>query len=255
MKDISIQVRTTAAMLATAATLLTGCQKRSEVVTPEKGADLAKASLPTAPAFAPDHQITALFLDRSLPPEVRSALANPRVHAILQGIWESGKTDQPFSYVRNGYPPADGAQTVVVLQHLMNEALPSIVQHGRAHHRELLKVADTQAMPWRQDTIGMAAWLKSYLDAPLPPLDLDGDFGRRCHKRRAMMTQIANITSHFPHSKEDAGANDTAIGPRTLRLFTETKPAFRRYFEADSAAVTLSHNEAVRLPDTGKAAR
>jgi hypothetical protein len=199
--------------------------------------------------------MTALFLDRSLPPQVRSALVNPRVHAILQGIWESGKTEQPISYVRNGYPPADGSQTVVVLQHLMNVALPSIVQQGRAHHRELLKVADAQEVRWRQDTLGRAAWLKSYLDAPLPPLDLDSDFGRRCHKRRAMMTQIANITSHFPHAKEDAGANDTAIGPRTLRLFTDTKPEFRRYFEADFAAVALSHNEAVRIADAGRAAR
>jgi hypothetical protein len=64
-----------------------------------------------------------------------------------------------------------------------------------------------------------------------------------------------NMTSHFPHAKEDAGANDTAIGPRTLRLFTDTKPEFRRYFEADFAAVALSHNEAVRIADTGKAAR
>lgn len=255
MKDISTQVRTTAAMLATAATLFTGCQKRPEAVAPDKGADLAKASLPTAPALAPDKEITALFLDNGLPREVRSALVNPQVHAILHGIWESGKTEQPISYVRNAYAPADGAQTVVVLQHLMNVALPSIVQQGRAHHNELLKVAETQAMPWRQDTLGTAAWLKSYLDAPLPPLGLDGDFGRRCHKRRAMMTQIANLTSHFPHTKEDAGANDTAIGPRTLRLFTETTPAFRRFFEADFAVVVLSHNEAVSRSEARPPAR
>jgi hypothetical protein len=81
---------------------------------------------------------------------------------------------------------------------------------------------------------------------PTTPLALDGDFGRRCHKRRALITQVANITSNFPHTKEDSGANDTAIGPRTLRLLTETKPEFRRYFEADFAVVALSHDEAAR---------
>lgn len=246
MKDISSHIKNTAAILATAATLLTGCHKRTEAVAPEnEGANLAKASLPVAPALAPDKQITALFLDPRLPAEVRSSLMNPRVHTILQGIWESGKTQQPFSYVRNAYEPHEGAQAVVVLQHLMNVSLPSIVRQGEAHHTALLKLAQTQASPWRADTLATAKWLKSYLETPAPPLALDGDFGRRCHKRRAMITQIANITSNFPHSKEDAGANDTAIGPRTLRLLTETKQEFRRYFESDFAIVTLSHNEAV----------
>ena len=80
---------------------------------------------------------------------------------------------------------------------------------------------------------------------PAAPLALDGDFGPRCHKRRAMITQIANLTSHFPHIKEDSGSNDTAIGPRTLRLLTESRAEFRRYFEADFAIIALSHNEAV----------
>ena len=70
-----------------------------------------------------------------------------------------------------------------------------------------------------------------------------------------MITQIAAITSNFPHSKEDAGANDTAIGPRTLRLLTETKKEFRRYFESDFAIVALSHNEAVSASGLGSPSR
>jgi hypothetical protein len=256
MKDISNHIRNTAAVLATAATLLTGCHKRTEAVAPEKeGASLAKASLPAVPALAPDREVTALFRDPGLPAEVRSSLMNPRVHAILQGIWESGKTQQPLSYVRNAYEPHEGAQTVVVLQHLLNVGLPASIQQGEAHHHALLKLAQTQASPWRADTLSRAKWLKSYLETPAPPLALDGDFGRRCHKRRAMITQIANITSNFPHSKEDAGANDTAIGPRTLRLLTETKQEFRRYFESDFAIVALSHNEAVSASGVGSPSR
>lgn len=255
MKDISTQVRNTAAIIATAATLITGCQRRSEVVAPEKGTNLAKASMPAGPTLSSDKGITALLRDPSLPVEVRASLMNPRVHAILQGIWESGRTEQPISYVRNAYPSTEGAQTVIVLQHLLNVALPPTLQHGREHYEAMMKLAATQTSRWRDDTVSQARWLKSYLDTPAAPLALDGDFGRRCHKRRAMITQIANITSHFPHSKEDAGANDTAIGPKTLRLLTETKPEFRRYFEADFAVVALSHDEAVSASSARRPAR
>ena len=255
MKDISTQLRNTAAIVATAATLFTGCQKRSEVVSPEPGTNLAKASLLVSPALGADKQITALFHDPGMPAEVRASLMNPRVHAILHHIWESGKTEQPVSYVRNGYPPADGVQTVMVLQHLLNVALPPTLQQGRVLYDSLLKLADSQTSRWRSDTLTQAKWLKSYLDAPAAPLAVDGDFGPRCHKRRALLTQIANLTANFPHVKEDAGANDTAIGPRTLRLLTETKPEFRRYFESDFAVVALSYEEAANTQSDRRPAR
>ncbi len=250
MKDISLQIRNAAAVLATAATLLTGCHKQSEAPTPEKSAEMSRVSLPPAPTLGPDIEVMSLFRDPGLPPEVRSSLMNPRVHAILQDIWESEKRAQPFSYVRNSYPPADGVPTVIVLQHLLNVALPPTLQQGRAHHEDLLKLAATQTSPWREDTFARAKSLKSRL-GPVPLLELDGDFGPRSHKRRALITQIANITSNFPHIKLDAGANDTACGPRTLRLMTESKPEFRRYFEVDFAVVALSHDEAA----TGDPAR
>lgn len=255
MKDISTQVRNTAAVVATAVTLLTGCQKRAEVSAPEPSGEQVRATLPAAPALSSDKQLAALFSDPALPAEVRSSLMNSRVHAILQNIWESGKTEQPISYIRNAYPSAEGAQTVIVLQHLLNEALPLTLEKGTKHYDALLKLAATQSSRWREDTLSHARALKSYLDLPASPLALDGDFGRRCHKRRAVITQIANITSNFPHSKEDAGANDTAIGPRTLRLLTESRPELRRYFESDFAVVVLSHNEAVNGSSVRRPAR
>jgi hypothetical protein len=246
MKEMSTQIRTTVAVLATAATFLTGCHKRPETVAPEQGENLTTLTLPAAPVVAADKELAALFRDAGLPGEVRASLMDPAVHAILRGIWESGKTEQPFSYVRNAYPPDEGGKTVIVLQHLLNVALEPIIERGREHHKSLLSAADSQSSPWREDTLASARWLKAYLDTPTQPLALDGDFGRRSHTRRAMLTQIANVTSHFPHVKEDGGANDTAIGPRTLRLFTETKPEFRRYFEADFEMVQLSYEEALR---------
>ena len=246
MKEISTQIRTTAAVLATAATLLTGCHKRPETVARDQGENLSTSTLPAAPVVAADKELAALFRDARLPSEVRDSLMDPAVHAILRGIWQSGKTEQPFSFVRNAYPPDEGVKAVVVLQHLLNVALESTIERGREYHASLLATAESQSSPWREDTLASARWLKAYLDTPTKPLVLDGDFGRGSHKRRAMNTQIANVPSHFPHVKEDAGANDTAIGPRTLRLLTETKPEFRRYFEADFVTVQLSHEEALR---------
>lgn len=245
MTDISTHMRNTAAMLATAATLLTGCQRKTEAVAPANDTNLAQRALPAAPLLSPDREITKLLSDPALPGDVRSALMNPRVHAILQSLWESGKTDNPVSYLRNAYPSTEGVQTVVVLQHLLNIELPRTLQQGAEHRQALLKHADTQSSPFREDTLGTVRWINRFLDTPATPLALDGDFGPRCHKRRAIITQIANLTSQFPHIKEDSGSNDTAIGPRTLRLLTEGRPEFRPYFEADFAVIALSHNEAV----------
>lgn len=246
MTQFSSQLRNTTAALVTAVTLLTGCGKSPEPVSKDQDSNLAKSTLPAAPLISANPAIVALFSDTKIPAEVRESLANPRVHNILHSIWESKDSAMPISYVRNVHAPADGVATVKVLQHLLNNALPPTIEKGRIHHNALLTEAQGDTSRFKEDKLAAAAWMNKYLSQAPAPLKIDGDYGPGSHKLRAFITQVANDTSHFPHAKEDRGANDTAIGPRTLKLLTETTPGFQAYFGSDFAVVALSFDKAAR---------
>ena len=78
-------------------------------------------------------------------------------------------------------------------------------------------------------------------------ISIDGDYRKSSHHARAYITQIANLTDQppFPHIREDSGANDTSIGPRTLKLLTKERPEFRAYFDESFAIVEKSFAKAL----------
>lgn len=248
MSDLIAQMRRTAAIVTATVGLLTGCEKKASPDTDRvRSPDptLAANTLPARPQVEPNESIVKLFSDTSLPQSVRHALYHPAVHGILSEIWHTASHSEPMTYHRNAYEPEAGREVVKVLQFLLNENLPIARQKGAAHAAALEEKAVKDASPFKADAVAAAQWIKNFLKRAPKAIAIDGDFGKTSHHARAFITQIANITDHFPHKREDSGANDTAIGPRTLKLLTEVRPEFREYFQEPFSVVGASFGKAI----------
>lgn len=239
------------AAIGTAAVGLTACSpKQPDTKSTAHAAptpSLTNASLPAAPKITADPKIIAVLKDPKIPAEVRSALLNPDVQSTLH--WIATSSASPVTYVRN----ADYAnpECVKVLQHLLNAGREAAITNALNYAAGREKAAQSpppndpyhghRAEAYREE----AKWLKSYaLHAP-PQLKTDGDYGRASHTLRGFITQVANTTSarQFQHVKVDVGANDTAIGPKTLNLLFRSSPGIAYALMSDPTVYSVSVGE------------
>jgi hypothetical protein len=173
---------------------------------------------------------------------VRNALINPTNRAVLQRIATS-PGEAPVSYNRN----ADYAspEITLVLQHLLGVARSSAISKANAYADNLAQLATIRA----QEHTGRPEQLRMQADslrryarlAPQAP-KLDGDFGPASHKARGFITIVENTVTggQFPHVKVDSRANDTAIGPKTLRLLLDSSPQLGYIIDSDPTVFALS---------------
>ena len=238
--------------IATAALALAGCSRNGPETAPAKEPlSLTNTSLPAAPRISPDPRIIAVLKDQKLPAQVLQALKNPDVQSTLHRIATSA--ENPESYVRNA--PYASQESVVVLQHLLNMGRGAAITNAlnyaaqREQTARQMHASDApRAERYRQEAEGM----RRYATRAPGALKLDGDYGVASHNLRGFFTMVYNMTSggQFPHVQVDKGANNTAIGPKTLNLLFRNDPGLGYLLLADPATYRVSLDS----PTNGQAA-
>jgi len=230
-----------------------GCSPEQGRPVPEQNAhSLTNATLPVAPKAMPNEAVVGLFLNPRVPSSVKQALLNPGTHDILHRIVTSDENGQPFSYNRHLHQQYGGKDTIIVIQHLLNESRDIAIKRGNDFAKKLDIDAGSVALPVHAKRLrDEAKALREYVKHAPKPVALDGDYGARSHSVRAFTTMVENwVTKYevrFNHQKEDRGANDTAIGPQTFkRIFFRADPAIGAALLGDFEALQLAHKEAGR---------
>jgi hypothetical protein len=217
---------------------------------------LTNATLPAPPKAVANEAVVALFLNPRVPSSVKQALLNPRTHDILHQIVTSSENGQPFSYNRHLHQQYGGKDTVIIIQHLLNESRDIAIKRGNDFAKKLDLDAGSVALPVHAKRLrDEAKALRQYVKRAPAPVALDGDYGAKSHSVRAFTTMVENwVTKYevpFNHQKEDRGANDTAIGPQTFkRIFFRADPTIGAALSGDFEAVKLAHTEAERRKAT-----
>jgi hypothetical protein len=194
--------------------------------------------------------VVGLFLNPRVPSSVKQALLNPGTHDILHQIVTSGENGQPFSYNRHLHQQHGGKDTVIVIQHLLNESREVAIKRGLDFATKLDRDAGSVALPVHEKRLrDEAKALREYVKRAPKPVPLDGDYGPKSHALRAFTTQVENwVTKYevpFNHQKEDRGANDTEVGPQTCKkILFRASPAIGAAIVGDFEAVKLAKAEA-----------